>query len=172
MFPRAVQVLQWAWVLVQLGKPNEAWAVLTQGHLVNHADLQGQVVELLAIFGWSHLHVRTTVGKVRGGYKHLTATNVLGWPDLAPCWNPSQPGRILALELKVPPDKVSPVQAHVLRELAVSGLECHVIRPDDLPVRLPQLLGRERGDVPAVVTDTMTRLTTEYRELVEREIAG
>jgi len=137
---------------------------------VTHVELQEQVVELLHIFGWRHLHVRTTLGKVKGVYRHLTATNVLGWPDLAPCWNPDQPGRLLALELKVPPDKVTDAQRGVLEELAFSGLECHVIRPVDLEKRVPQLLRKQ--SLPPVVTDTMLRLSREYRDQVTREIAG
>jgi len=121
---------------------------------VTHAELQEQVVALLGIFGWQHLHVRTTLGKVHGHYQHLTATNVLGWPDLAPCWSPRQPGRILALELKVPPDKPSNAQRAVLRDLAASGIEAHVIRPDDITDRLPALLGQAAygwRDIPAYI---------------------
>lgn len=121
---------------------------------MTHADLQEQVVALLAIFGWRHLHVRTTLGKVHGQYRHTTATNVIGWPDLAPCWSPLQPGRVLALELKVPPDKPKPAQAAVLRDLEASGIECHVIRPDDIAVRLPALLDR-RHDRPTTVEEEL-----------------
>jgi hypothetical protein len=128
---------------------------------MTHADLQEQVVALLHIFSWRHLHVRTTLGKVGGHYRHTTSTNVIGWPDLAPCWNPSQPGRVLALELKVPPDKPRPEQAAVLRELAASGIECHVIRPADIPVRLPRLLDRA----------AYGHLThTTFVELIEEEL--
>lgn len=100
---------------------------------------------LLNIFSWRHLHVRTTKGKVRGQWQYLTATNVIGWPDLF-CWSPRQPGRLLAIELKVPPDTLTHEQRVLLRDLAASGIECYVIRPDDIAVRLPRILDRRSDE--------------------------
>lgn len=129
---------------------------------MTHAELQEQVVALLGIFGWHHLHVRTTLGKVHGHYQHLTATNVSGWPDLF-CWSERQPGRALALELKVPPDKPKPEQAAVLISLAASGVEAHVIRPDDIG-RLPGMLDRSAYAAP-------TKFVDELVEIIEKELA-
>ena len=42
-----------------------------------HEQLQGQVVELLGLVGWKHLHVRKSIGK---GKRWVTTTNVVGWP--------------------------------------------------------------------------------------------
>lgn len=94
-----------------------------------HELLQEQVTQLLTMTGWRWLHVRKSVGK---GNKWRTTTNVKGWPDLAPCWSPRQPGRFLALELKVPPDKLSADQAECRDELVAAGVEFHVVTPADL----------------------------------------
>lgn len=102
---------------------------------LTHVELQNAVVQLLAMTGWSHLHVRRSIGK---GRKWQTTTNVKGWPDLL-LWSPRQPGRHIAMELKVPPDTLSDEQAEVLAELEASGFECHVITEADLE-RLPGIL--------------------------------
>lgn len=103
---------------------------------ITHEQLQDQVTQLLRMTGWSWLHVRKSIGK---GTKWATTTNVVGWPDLAPLWNPRQPGRHLAIELKIPPDKVSDEQAEVLASLASSGFETYVITPTDID-KLVQIL--------------------------------
>lgn len=102
---------------------------------LTHIELQAAVVKLFAFTGWSHLHVRRSVGR---GKKWTTTTNVKGWPDLF-AWNPRQPGRLLAIEVKVPPDSLSNEQAAVLAELAASGVECHVITEAEL-ASLPGVL--------------------------------
>lgn len=94
-----------------------------------HEILQEQVTQLLTMTGWRWLHVRKSVGK---GRKWATTTNIKGWPDLAPCWSARQPGRILALELKVPPDKLSADQEACRVELVAAGVEFHVVTPSDL----------------------------------------
>lgn len=96
--------------------------------VMTHVELQSQVLEVAKLLGWNHLHVRRSIGK---GNKWVTTTNIVGWPDLL-LWNPRQPGRHLAIELKVPPDKLSPDQAKVLDELGAAGFETHVITPDYL----------------------------------------
>jgi hypothetical protein len=99
---------------------------------MTHAELQYAVQELLALFGWRWLHVRRSVGYRKGqGRAHQTTTNVAGWPDLW-CWNPAQPGRWLAIELKVPPDTLNADQAAVLNDLASAGAESIVVTPMDL----------------------------------------
>lgn len=79
--------------------------------------------------GWRWLHVRKSIGK---GRRWVTTTNVVGWPDLAPCWSPRQPGRHLALELKVPPDTLSAEQVEVSTELLAAGFEFYVVTPRSL----------------------------------------
>lgn len=82
--------------------------------------------------GWSWLHVRKSIGRRNGSRAWQTTTNVSGWPDLAPLWNPRQPGRFLAIEIKVPPDKLSSEQAAVMGELAACGFETYVVTEADL----------------------------------------
>lgn len=96
--------------------------------VMTHVELQSQVVEVAKLLGWAHLHVRRSIGK---GRQWATTTNVVGWPDLL-LWNPRQPGRHLAIELKVPPDRLSADQEKVLDELAAAGFETHVVTPDFL----------------------------------------
>lgn len=96
--------------------------------VMTHIELQAQVVEIAKLLGWQHLHVRRSIGK---GRQWVTATNIIGWPDLL-LWNPRQPGRHLAIELKVPPDRLSPEQEKVLADLEAAGFETHVVTPDFL----------------------------------------
>jgi hypothetical protein len=106
---------------------------------ISHIDLQATVTEALHVLGWRHLHVRRSIGK---GRKWTTATNVDGWPDLF-CWHPVA-RRQLAIELKVPPDKLTPAQLWVLEDLSASGIETAVICPRDLGV-LGELLAPRGG---------------------------
>lgn len=92
--------------------------------MMTHAELQAEVVKLLNCTGWSYLHVRKSIGK---GKRWTTTTNVVGWPDLGPCWSPRQPGRFLAIEVKVPPDWLRDDQAACLASLASAGVECFVL---------------------------------------------
>lgn len=94
-----------------------------------HEILQEQVTDLLTMTGWKYLHVRKSIGK---GRKWQTTTNIKGWPDLAPCWSARQPGRVLALELKVPPDKLSKDQEACRDSLVAAGVEFHVVTPSSL----------------------------------------
>lgn len=93
--------------------------------MTTHVELQEQVVQLLGMTGYEHLHVRRTRG--RGG-KWTTSTNVKGWPDLF-IWGH---GRTISAELKIPPDTLRPEQKVVLESHARNGWETYVWRPDDL----------------------------------------
>jgi len=97
------------------------------GPPISHADLQATVVEALHVLGWRHLHVRRSIGK---GRKWVTSTNVVGWPDLF-CWHPVA-RRQLAIELKVPPDRLTPEQHLVLIDLDAAGVETAVFTPGEL----------------------------------------
>lgn len=98
---------------------------------MNHTDLQRQVEDLLPMVGWRWLHVRkTTATGGRGGKaRWTTTTNVKGWPDLAPLWSERQPGRIVAVEVKVPPDWLSTDQVAIRRSLERAGWEFYVLTP-------------------------------------------
>lgn len=95
--------------------------------LISEADFQQQIVDLMAITGWKHLHVRRTRGKQS---KWVTSTNRSGWPDLF-CWHPE--GGIFAAELKSQVGTLRDDQKVVLDELTAAGVECHVWRPSDWP---------------------------------------
>lgn len=98
--------------------------------------LQSQVTELLKMLGWEWLHVRKSIAYSKNkGRGYQTTTNIKGWPDLAPCWSHRQPGRFLAIELKVPPDHLSDDQEQVRARLMAAGFEFYEITPanfDDL----------------------------------------
>ncbi len=104
---------------------------------MTHEELQQQVIDLAHLLGWHHLHVRRSIGK---GRRWVTATNVVGWPDLL-LWSFRQPGRHVAVEVKVPPDKLRPEQESCLEDLAASGFETFVVTPDTVDA-LADLLSR------------------------------
>jgi len=63
-------------------------------------------------------------------------------------WSPRQPGRHVAIELKVPPDKLRPEQESCIADLADSGFETYVITPDTFD-QLVGIFGRRApGAVP------------------------
>ena len=93
---------------------------------MNHTEYQGQIVEFATLMGWQHLHVRRTIGK---GNKWVTGTNIKGWPDLMLMRAPDE---LIAAEVKIPPDDLSPDQETVLGWLrTMTKFEVYVWRPDD-----------------------------------------
>lgn len=94
---------------------------------MNHTELQEAVRHVATLCGWRILHVRRSIGK---GQKWVTATSIVGWPDLF-LWHPYR-RRTLAVELKVPPDRLSPEQFEVLGSLADAGVEVGVWTPADV----------------------------------------
>lgn len=93
---------------------------------MNHIEWQAQVVDLMHHLGYTHLHVRRTIGK---GKKWVTATNLIGFPDLL-AWGPGR--GFVAIELKIKPDKAKPDQLEVLASLAAAGARTMVAYPDQL----------------------------------------
>lgn len=94
---------------------------------MDHKELQTETIRLAKMYGFDHLHVRRSIGK---GRTWVTATNVVGWPDLL-LWSPQrQPGRHIAVELKVPPDYLSVDQRRCLVDLAAAGFEVWVLTED------------------------------------------
>lgn len=96
---------------------------------LSHAELQSQIKQLLDYTGWEHLYVRKSRGR---GSQWATTTNTPGWPDMCPLWNARQPGRHLAIEVKVPPDKLSADQEAVRLRLIAGGFEYRVITEAEL----------------------------------------
>lgn len=86
---------------------------------------QGQFVQLLALTGWHHLHVRRSIGK---GRHWVTATNLTGWPDIL-AW---RHGEMIAVELKSETGTTTSEQREVLGTLKDAGLAVYVWRPSDL----------------------------------------
>lgn len=110
---------------------------------VTHVDLQADILKLAHLMGWKHLHVRRTIGR---GKTWVTATNLKGWPDLL-LWSTRQPGRHIAVELKVPPDKLTPSQTAVLAELEAAGFEVYVWTPSDIETAASVLRRPQNGSV-------------------------
>lgn len=98
---------------------------------MNHAQFQQALVladgGLAPRMGWSWMHVQRS--RVRGMW--LTACNVTGWLDLQ-LWSTRQPGRHLMVELKIPPDRLTPAQVKVSTQLENAGFEVYVWTPADL----------------------------------------
>lgn len=94
------------------------------------AEHQAQVIELAHMLGWHHLHVRRSIGK---GRTWVTATNIVGWPDLV-LFRPADDGQqhLIFAELKSESGKLTPEQEQVLDDLRRSGCEVHVWRPSDM----------------------------------------
>lgn len=114
---------------------------------MTHEELQQQIVELAHLLGWEHLHARRSIGK---GHRWVTALNVVGWPDLL-LWSVRQPGRHIAIELKVPPDKLRPDQERVLDRLNRAGFETYVVWPGDVE-KVAALLRKPPSTVQPGVT--------------------
>ena len=94
---------------------------------MTEAELQAAVVELAGVLGWSHLHVRRSIGK---GRKWVTSTNV-PWPDLT-LWHPRRGGFIVR-ELKVDDRSPwQPGQRDTLESLAAAGADVGVWTVADL----------------------------------------
>jgi len=99
---------------------------------VNHTEFQGQIVQFATMMGWEHLHVRRTIGKHK---KWVTGTNIKGWPDLMLMRAPDE---LIAAEIKIPPDDLSPDQMKVIGTAESPGwlrtmtkFECYIWRPED-----------------------------------------
>jgi hypothetical protein len=103
---------------------------------VTEDEWQQQLIELAHILGWKHMHVRRSIGK---GRKWVTATNVIGWPDLV-MWSERQK-RLIFAELKSESGKTSPEQDDVIASLRAAGQEVYVWRPSDLDEALRILKG-------------------------------
>jgi hypothetical protein len=94
---------------------------------LTHVEWQQQIIDLAHLNNWRHLHVRRSIGR---GKRWVTATNVVGWPDLF-LWHETD-GRLLAVELKVGNDKATDEQLAVLLSLSRAGVDGHVWYPHDL----------------------------------------
>lgn len=97
---------------------------------VSEKEWQAQVIDLADKLGWTHLHVRRSIGK---GRRWTTATNLDGWPDLTLIRpTPEHDGEIVFVELKSETGKVEPEQEAVHDLLRRAGHDVYVWRPSDL----------------------------------------
>lgn len=112
---------------------------------LTHTEWQQQVVDLAAVLGWKHLHVRRALGK---GRRMVTPTNRDGWPDLF-LWHRRL--GFAAVEVKVKPDLPRQNQLDVLAELTAAGqgAACVVAYPDDFD-RLQAMLRGQGAAWPYV----------------------
>lgn len=100
---------------------------MTAAVALTEASFQQQVIDLARSLGWRHNHTRRTIGR---GKKWVTATSVVGWPDLT-LWSERQ-HRLIFAELKTDRGRLSDDQAAVLASLERAGQEVAVWRPADL----------------------------------------
>lgn len=105
-------------------------------------DFQQQVVELAHLFGWGHMHARSSIGK-HGQW--VTATNV-PWPDLTLFH--ARLGLIFA-ELKRRGGSVTGPQQKIHDQLVAAGQVVYVWRPDDWDDIVGVLSGRRPIARPA-----------------------
>lgn len=96
--------------------------------MTTHDEWQQTFVDLLHLLGYEHLHVRRSIGK---GRQWVTATNLVGWPDLF-AWKSRRGPELAAIECKVPGDYPRQAQLDVLASLAAAGVRAVVAYPDDL----------------------------------------
>jgi len=95
---------------------------------LTEAEFQRQVIELAKALGWKVAHFRP--GMTRAGrWGTQVQADGAGWPDLFLCR--PRDGKILALELKVPPNKTTPAQREWIEALRRCGIEAAVVTPEE-----------------------------------------
>jgi hypothetical protein len=93
-------------------------------------DLQRQITDLAAMYGWTWLHLRAARTD-RGWRVPVEGPLGKGWPDLV-LVNPMR-GRTLAVEVKRElGDDLTADQVYVHTMLKTAGWECVVWRPSDM----------------------------------------
>lgn len=103
-------------------------------------DLQRQVKDLSAMYGWLHMHVRPAQTQ-HGWRTPISGQLGKGWPDLT-LVNPMR-RRILFVEVKRELEEPTPDQVYVHTMLREAGLEVRVWRPSDMSEgRIQEELGR------------------------------
>jgi hypothetical protein len=89
-------------------------------------DLTAAVLELLDLFGWRAVHARPA-RTAHGWRTPLQGPTAAGFPDIFAV----KGNRILAAELKVGRNRVTPEQAGWLKVLALAGAEAYEWRDTD-----------------------------------------
>jgi hypothetical protein len=92
-------------------------------------DLQRQVRDLSAMYGWLHMHVRPAQ-TTRGWRTPVTGQLGPGWPDMV-LVNPMR-RRTIAVEIKREFEELRPDQVYVHTMLREAGWTVLVWRPSDM----------------------------------------
>lgn len=99
---------------------------------ITHEQFALQVTDLLHLYGY--MVGRFRPAQTSHGWRTPVGADGKGFPDLTAVREETdfQSGRLLFIELKIPPDKPKPEQREWLRKLAGSGkCEAYVFTPDD-----------------------------------------
>lgn len=88
-------------------------------------DFQRDVVQLARTLGWRVALFRPA--RTTKGWRTAVGADGAGWPDLMLVRD-----RLVAAELKVGRNRLTPEQADWIEWLTAAGVECHVWRPEDL----------------------------------------
>ena len=90
-------------------------------------SFQSAVIDLAHLRGWRVAHFRRA--RTKNGWRTAVSADGKGWPDLFLVHE--QTGRIMARELKIPPNRLTPEQDQWLRTLRACGIDAKVWTPDD-----------------------------------------
>lgn len=93
----------------------------------NEESFQSAVIELAHYFKWKVAHFRKA--RTKKGWITPVAADGKGWPDLFLCHQ--NRGIVLARELKIPPNKLTPEQSIWLQILTDCGIDAKVWTPAD-----------------------------------------
>lgn len=94
---------------------------MTTAAAMSEAQLTSAVLQLLDVLSWRAMHTRTA-RTVRGWATPLQGPTAVGWPDIIAV----RGDRIIAAELKVRRNRLTPEQTAWLEALAAAGVEAHI----------------------------------------------
>jgi hypothetical protein len=109
--------------------------------LTPEESFQSAVVEMAHLYGWVVAHFRKA--RTKRGWTTAVGADGKGWPDLLLC--NTMHGRVIARELKVPPNKTTPEQDGWLRVLNIVGVDAKVWTPADWD-EIERTLSNKEGD--------------------------
>lgn len=106
-------------------------------------SFQSAVIDLAHLHGWRVAHFRRA--RTKKGWVTAVGADGKGWPDLFLCHEAR--GIVLARELKIPPNQLTPEQNKWLLVLCAVGINAKVWRPADWP-EIEQTLAPPRPGRP------------------------
>lgn len=127
---------------------------------MNHAELQGAIIEIASLLGWDLKY-----------HTHDSRHSAAGFPDLVLIHMGKR--RVVWIEFKVPPDKISPEQTAWHDGLAICDQEVYIVWPEHLEeVKViltlghkPNLLERMKFECAVVYNPT---IPNNYAHIVEK----